>query len=408
MKPIEALQRMRQWRQNDTPPGPESIKAFITNRCNLNCRHCWRHWVEWDRTSKTELSDERWLRLVDESAALNTRNWVFLGGGEPLVRRDLILAMIEKISSYDMNCWIHTNGTLFTPEFIETSIDKNIHLVVFSIDGPDAATNNAIRGSGFEKAIENLRYFADCKNKNGQDLPALHLYATITNLTYDKLDRFAELAASIDNSIYVQLSSLLVDSEETSRLALSEEQFKALPEMVDKGMQRAMELGIKTNFADYRNAELMKDSANSKHVHSSVRHGDLSDAMCYEPWLSAAIMSNGYLGPCCAFYGEDVLSIKDASLQDVWTGAYMNQVREKMFNGSPPNYCVRCPSNLFIGKEVIRAYLADYLHRDQMSLPQRLAGVAQRFGNTYREKGAAGILQRINEWRRYHFEESTK
>ena len=404
MKPVDALHRMRQWRQNDSPPGPESIKAFITNRCNLNCRHCWRHWEEWDRSYKTELSDERWLRLVDEAAVLNTRNWVFLGGGEPLMRRDLILAMIKKISSYDMNCWIHTNGTLFTSEFIESTIDKNIHLVVFSIDGPDAETNNAIRGGGFEKAVENLQYFADCRRKNGQDLPELHLYATITNLTYDKLDRFAELAASIDTGIYVQLSSLLVDGEETSRLALSEEQFRALPDMVNKGIERARELGIKTNFEDYRDAGLMKDSKNVKHVFRSDRQGDLSGAMCYEPWLSAAIMSNGYLGPCCAVCDEGVLSIKEASLQEVWTGAYMNQVREKMFTGSPPNYCVRCPSNLFIGKEVIRTFLADYLHRDQMALPQRLAGMAQRFGDTYREKGVAGILQRINEWRRYHSE----
>ncbi|HDP33843.1 MAG TPA: radical SAM protein, partial [Candidatus Hydrogenedentes bacterium] len=245
MEPVRALHRMRKWSSGalQSPPGPARLSIFLTNRCNLNCRHCWRAWADWDRSCKSELSDQRWLRLVDEAAEMDVRDWIFLGGGEPLVRRDLVLRMIDKMASHDMTCLIHTNGTLFTPAVIDRVMGKNVQSINFSIDGPDAATNDAIRGGGFEKAVANMRHFARSKQELGLLSPCLHIYTTITNLAYDKLDRFVDLAASIAPDVKVFLSALIVEGDATAKLALSAEQRKAFPEFLQKGMRRAEELG---------------------------------------------------------------------------------------------------------------------------------------------------------------------
>ncbi len=404
MEPENALRRMRRWSDSAAmPPGPERISLFLTNKCNLHCRHCWRNWADWDRSSASELPDARWMRLVDEGAEIDTRHWIFLGGGEPLVRHKLMMQMIHKMAAHSMTSWIHTNGTLFTPEMIDAMMDKGVQEIIFSIDGPDAATNDAIRGSGFEKAVSNMAYFEQRKKQLSVDCPGLFLNATLTNLTYDQLDRFADLAASIGPGVKVFLSGLIVEDVETASLALSPEQKSALPEYLQKGMRRARELGISTNFDRFLDGELIDDNLNmQRNVQPSQRIG-LSGALCYEPWLSAAILPDGTLGPCCAFFDPKSLSIRDLSLKEVWTGVYMQGVREGMFNGKPPGYCVRCPSNLFVDKERIRMALTEQLRRDCMSGVERLSDMAQRVMSMLYQQGPAALLSNIAQWFKFHY-----
>ncbi len=403
MEPDSALQRMRNWPESGGgPPGPERISLFLTNKCNLHCRHCWRNWADWDRSAASELPDERWLRLVDEAAAMDTRHGIFLGGGEPLVRRDLMMQMIDKMAGYHMTSWIHTNGTLFTPGMIDALMGKGVQEVIFSIDGPDAETNNAIRGSGFDKAIANMRYFTACKKKLSLDMPGLFLNATLTNQIHDKLDRFVELAASIGPGVKLFLSALIVEDEETARLALSPEQKAALPDLLHKSLDHARALDVSTNFERFLDGKIIEDTFDmQRDIRPSKKIG-LSGAMCYEPWLSAAILPDGALGPCCAFFDPKALSIRDHSLEEVWTGTYLQRVRAGMFNGKPPGYCVRCPSNLFVDKERIRVVVTKGLRRDRESAVKRLFSMAGQGVSLLIEQGPTGFMRHARQWFKSH------
>ena len=403
MEPASALQRMRRWPEyGGAPPGPERISLFLTNKCNLHCRHCWRNWADWDRSAASELPDDRWLRLVDEAAAMDTRHCIFLGGGEPLVRRALMMRMIDKMAGYNMTSWIHTNGTLFTQEMMDAVMGKGVMEVIFSIDGPDAETNDAIRGGGFEKAVANMRYFTTCKNRLALETPGLFLNATLTNVVHDKLDRFVDLAASIGPGVKVFLSALSVEDEATARLALSPEQKAALPERLHRGMVRARELAVSTNFDRFLDGKIIEDTMDMQRDIRPSRKIGLSGALCYEPWLSAAILPDGTLGPCCAFFDPKALSIRDLSLEDVWMGAYMQRVREGMFDGRPPGYCVRCPSNLFVDKEHIRVVVSKGLRQDRESALEKSCSTARRAVGILVEQGPAGLMRHIRQWFRTH------
>jgi MoaA/NifB/PqqE/SkfB family radical SAM enzyme len=403
MEVIEALRPMQRWSTaQGTPPGPVRIVSFPTNKCNLRCRHCWRVWAEWDRTFASELPDDRWLRLVDEAAAMGTRRWYFLGGGEPLTRRDLVMGMIRKMAPHGITSEIHTNGTLFTPEIIEELMDLKFIAGYFSLDGPNAELNNQIRGSGFDKAVENLRHFAACKQKMGRSMPELVIYATVTNLTYDKVDQFVELAASIGSGVKVFLSALIIEKGGSLELGLNPEQKAGFPEMVHRGLRRAEELGVETNFQRYLDVELIEDGTNMHRKYRPAERVGLAGAMCYEPWLTAAIMPDGQLGPCCAFYDPKSLSIKDLTLEQVWTGPYMQRVREGMFDGKPPAYCVRCPSNLYADKEAMRVILSDHLARAQESVAKRTWRLVNRAGSTLAQQGPLGTARRFKEWVQFH------
>jgi len=72
-------------------------------------------------------------------------NIIFLGG-EPTLHPDLPFA-VKKAKSLGFNVTVDSNGYLFH-DFLEKSSPEHLDFLSFSLDGPDAATNDAIRGKG--------------------------------------------------------------------------------------------------------------------------------------------------------------------------------------------------------------------------------------------------------------------
>ncbi len=113
----------------------------VTRSCNLACAHC--------RASAErgpypgELDTAACLRLIDEIAAVG-KPVIILTGGEPLLRPDVF-----EIAAYGnrrgLRMVMATNGTLVTPETVKKMIASGIRRVSVSIDGPDAASHDALR-----------------------------------------------------------------------------------------------------------------------------------------------------------------------------------------------------------------------------------------------------------------------
>ena len=406
------LQRLMAWQAGVMPPpGPVSVTLFPTNICNIECKHCWQRWADYDKTYKSEMSDERLLDLVDEGAALGVKRWYFVGGGDPMGRHKLIMAMASKIRALGMNGGIHTNGTLFKPHYIEELVDIGWGTIRVSLDGPNAEINDFIRSRGFDKAINNVRLFSEAKRARGTEFPDIAIYNTVTNMTYDKIDQFVELAHSLGPDIGCELSGLIVEEDGSAQFELSAEQKKAYPDFIRKGLEKAQQLGVRTNFEAYLNEQLVEDGMNMHRDFARTMSGGLVPAMCYEPFTSMSVLPDGKVGPCCAFYDADAISLKERSLSEVWNGAYMTGVREGMVNGQPPAYCRRCPSNLFVHKEKWRKEFLPLLrahHKDldwkSRSLPARIAYLAERSTHSLREVGPAETARRSARWVQLRFE----
>jgi MoaA/NifB/PqqE/SkfB family radical SAM enzyme len=400
------FQRLRDWQAGvQPPPGPVSLTLFPTNICNIECKHCWQRWGSFDKSYKSEMSDERLLALVDEAAALGVQSWYFVGGGDPMGRHKLVIDMARKIRALGMNGGIHTNGTLFKPHYIEELVAIGWDQIRVSLDGPTAEINDFIRSRGFDKATNNIRLFSEEKRKLGVTRPHLAIYNTVTNLTFDKIDQFVELAHSLGPDVACELSGLIVEEEGSRQFELNAEQKRAFPDHVRRGLDRARELGVSNNFESYLNEELVLDGMDMHRDFVNSMSGGIVPAMCYEPYISMSIMPDGAMGPCCAFHDPAALSVKERSLAEVWNGDYMNGVRAGMLNGNPPAYCRRCPANLYVFKEKYRAEYAPYLREaythdvwSQLSLPRRAAYMASRGARSLREVGLSGTLNRTRRW----------
>jgi pyrroloquinoline quinone biosynthesis protein E len=108
----------------------------ITHRCNFRCAYC-------DRPNQAgaELATERALALVDEFAALGTQ-FVFLSGGEPLVRKD-VGEIVERCRQNRLFVCLTTNAALYLQRKHEVG---RVDMLKISLDGPPGGTQSVASG----------------------------------------------------------------------------------------------------------------------------------------------------------------------------------------------------------------------------------------------------------------------
>lgn len=89
----ERIERLRKWSENKV--GPFIVEIWPTNRCNLKCIMCGT-WANRRRLEekeikynpkeemKSEVSEKRLIKLVEEANDLDAREFLITGGGENL------------------------------------------------------------------------------------------------------------------------------------------------------------------------------------------------------------------------------------------------------------------------------------------------------------------------------------
>ncbi len=131
---------------------------YLTEGCNLACRHCWL-------APRLDTRGDRYPTLsaeLFETAILEARplglSGVKLTGGEPLLHPHIVrlLAIVQRES---LAVTIETNGLLCTPAMAAEIARCPRPFVSVSIDGVDAATHEGIRGvrGSFDAACRAVR-----------------------------------------------------------------------------------------------------------------------------------------------------------------------------------------------------------------------------------------------------------
>lgn len=411
------MSRILRWRNGGTA-GPWEIQVHPTNRCNLKCKICWERRAEKEigmsiYDKHAEVSDERYMRIVDEAAELGVREWTIVGGGEPMVRDNLVIAMCERIKKLGMHVNLHTNATRFRRDHFERLIAAGLDAVRVSIDGPTQSLNDAIRGGGFEKAVGNLRMLNEVKKEAGVDFPRVSLHPVITNITYRHLVDIVDLASEL-GAKGVGFSHLVFekpDEEEGAVFLLNDAQRAELPLHVRRAQARARELGIGEEFDALLPNDLRSEKGKPALGRTCCNDGRMTDAACYENWLSCVIHVTGKLGPCCVSYDDHADNIQDMSLRDAWFGPFMTEMRRRIVTQDLPHFCAGCPTYIGPRSEKIRHDLVELIpvgERAQwnkwgdLSPSAKALKLATRFGETLRHKGIKQTIQRAVEWGKIH------
>ncbi len=123
-------------------------RLHLTKSCQLECAHCYADSSPHvDRTG--ELPTSRWLAFVDDFAAQGGERVLFTGG-EALLH-DGCLEIMAAARAAGLHVTLFSNGILVPKRAAE--IHAVADQVQISLDGPDAESNDAIRGRNAFKHI---------------------------------------------------------------------------------------------------------------------------------------------------------------------------------------------------------------------------------------------------------------
>jgi radical SAM protein with 4Fe4S-binding SPASM domain len=124
---------------------PFTLQLHITDACQLRCRHCYRDAAH----AQLPLADLR--RIVDQLTAFCVRyrraGRVTFAGGEPLLRRDDLLALSRQARTAGHQVHVLTNGVLIDRRTGDALRDAGVLRVQVSIDGDESA-HDELRGAG--------------------------------------------------------------------------------------------------------------------------------------------------------------------------------------------------------------------------------------------------------------------
>ena len=124
---------------------PSYLIASITSSCNLHCSGCYSRAnnATVDCQAVMQLTDEEWLRIFREAEELGI-SFILLAGGEPMLRRDVIVAAGRM---QNIIFPVFTNGTYMDGRYFDL-LDKCRNLIpVISIEGGREETDSR-RGEG--------------------------------------------------------------------------------------------------------------------------------------------------------------------------------------------------------------------------------------------------------------------
>jgi len=355
----EKIKRITNW-INKKPDYPITVELNPTNRCNSNCLSCW---LREFKPEKEELSKEKMLKIVREAANLGVKEFRIPGSGEPLVKEG-IMDIFKEIKRNDMHGLLITNGTLLDEKKIQELVDIEWDIITFSIDGPDAETQDYLRSlkGCFEKVITNLDLLKSIKDKEKK--PILRFNVVLSNKNFNKIYRIFQLAANYDCK-EVQIQSMTIWGKECQKLRLNKEQMKEFQKNINKIKKFAEKKGIKTNIESYRKDELIKETDSMDIVikENQIENNKWLNLPCFEPWYNMIILPSGIAAPCSVSGGKDGDTINDRSLRDVWFGQKFNLIRNNLLKNKLPDYCKKCCVAVHLENKRIKEELKKCIER---------------------------------------------
>jgi [mycofactocin precursor peptide]-tyrosine decarboxylase / 3-amino-5-[(4-hydroxyphenyl)methyl]-4,4-dimethylpyrrolidin-2-one synthase len=165
---------------------PICLTWELTYACNLACVHCLS---SSGRRDPRELTTGEAKAVLDELQRLQVF-YINIGGGEPMIRRDFF-ELVEHAVGNGIGVKFSTNGAFLDPAAARRLAAMEYLDVQISIDGIDAATNDAVRGAGSfaiaRRAMDNLR---------AAGFGPFKISVVVTRHNVDQLDAFKALADS--------------------------------------------------------------------------------------------------------------------------------------------------------------------------------------------------------------------
>jgi MoaA/NifB/PqqE/SkfB family radical SAM enzyme len=347
----ETVKRIEKWFTEGEKQEPTKVDTFFTERCNLKCRFCNYSKISLE-TIEQEMSDEKILRLIDEICEMKIKIFGVLGG-EPFLRKEVLLKNMEKIKKHGINGSIVTNGTLLGKKDVERIVKIEWDLIRFSIDGLEKIHDNlrGVRGS-FDKVMKNIKTFYETKKKLKSNFPTVEINFVLTNKNYRELGKLIEQLSSYEiNFVYVL--PMIELTEESKHLKISEMEISEVERFLREAEEISKECGVRSNTEEVIKNNLFLYSNKMEKI---ILKGNKKLPPCFLPWYTMNISSDGSATPCAQWPKSEGIMLNGKSLRRIWFEDF-EKMRKKI-QSSLPEWCSRCCVPLVDENKEIRKKLA--------------------------------------------------
>ena len=209
--------------------GYKMLNIYITNACNLKCKHCF---MLSGNKLENELTLGDWMKVLT-SFKENGGEFVTFSGGEPLMFKNFP-QIISHAHDLGLKSTVLSNGLLWSDKLIH-ELAPFIDEIQFSLDGVDEETNSIVRGSGhFEKVVDTIVKFANAGVKT----------SVATTFTYDNLNentqtRYKNLVDLIKEKtsgkdVFFKLSKKLLPGRDVHFTAEENEKYSTIIKDIEK------------------------------------------------------------------------------------------------------------------------------------------------------------------------------
>lgn len=291
------------------------LLMFLTNRCNLRCKMCGVYQSGQDCIGN-ELTTEQWKSVLDSAADNLKTTLISISGGEPLLRPDLF-DIIRHAADKGMAVHVCTNATLLSQAHVEKFRNAGLTAVSLSIESPDAAEHDYLRGEGTHaaavSAIQRLRETA----------PEIRIGINYL-ITRRNFRSMADMVAFAETEgvhqikfapIHTNLLHRRKDIAGYQDLLFAESDLPGLEAEVLR-VQRAC-----------RNSALLTTSpdffAGIADLYRKPRK-----YRCYAGYALCAIAPNGDVAPCCDM--DSPFNVQHRSLDQIWRDPAFHSLRKQV------------------------------------------------------------------------------
>lgn len=321
-----------------------NVTIDVTSKCNLHCKHCRVNEIERDLSI-----DE--LKIIFEKLEDFQPRGVFISGGEPLTRKDIVEIVKESKKLAPVTI-LNTNSLLLTEDLLKKLIDAGLNYIQVSLDGVEK-DHDFIRGDGtYKKTIEKLRLINKYKDKI-----KLHINSVVSKVNIDSMEEFAHQILDVEK-IDVQIfgfkrfipSNVLKDTS-----ALGKDGLKKLYDNLTYLQEK------------YKDKTIIASDMPMKNIYQQERVKEIMDkynlecAGCSAGVNGISIRNDGTVTPCTLLYISCGNILTD-SLDDVLHNVDMEKIKKRELSGK----CGTCKYKMICGGCRAAAYQisGDYLAED--------------------------------------------
>jgi len=269
---------------NKKPIGQVCIET--SSVCNTACSFCPHSTME---REKKVMDDETFERVLDQIKGFGTRNLGMYFFGEPMTDPKLAERIKQLKSGFTSYVQIVSNGLILKENRAKELIESGVDEVLFSLDASTEEEYKKVRKGSFEKVLANIEGLISLKKYMNKRSPKIIVRIMVTKDNRKEVKEFVK----------------------TWRDKVDEVQF-----------------GRVHDFCQGEDKKVI-------------------NTPCLFLWTQFIILSNGDVIPCCMDYDGTMVigNIKKKTLEEIWRGKKLMELRKKHLAGEYPGICANCDMN---------------------------------------------------------------